>query len=510
MSTHAPAAVRTGALTLLIAVSGGCTLATEMTGARLLAPYFGASNLVWANIIGLILLYLSVGYWVGGRLADRYPNPQTLGRLVLAAAVMIAALPFASRPLFSAAAGAFEELSAGAYIGSFLGTMALFALPITALGAVSPWVIRLAVTDMSQTGRVVGRMYALSTIGSLVGTFLPVLILIPLVGTQRTLIGISVVQALIALPLVGVRWVVVPIAIASLLLVPPGTTRDADAGRVIFEGESPYQYVQVLERPSGTRILHLNEGWAIHSILPADGPLTGGYWDAFTLLPALSGRPAGTYAVLGNAGGTIANLYAEVWPNASIDGVEIDPLVSEVGVRYLGMTNPKLTVHTADARVWIRGTDKRFDGMVIDAYRQPYIPFHLVSREFFQQVRDRLTTQGVVAINVGTPPGQTEAVDMIAATMRDVFPSVVQVRVDEFNSVIIGERLVLDDATRRARLASVPPLVGSVAAAFADKLQIVAAGGTILTDDHAPIEWVTDGAIVAYLQQGAPGADREP
>jgi hypothetical protein len=199
-----------------------------------------------------------------------------------------------------------------------------------------------------------------------------------------------------------------------------------------------------------------------------------------------------------------------VWPNASIDGVEIDPLVSEVGVRYLGMENPKLTVHTADARVWVRSTDERFDGMVIDAYRQPYIPFHLVSREFFQQVRGRLTAGGVVAINVGTPPGQTDAVDMIAATMRDVFPSVVQVRVDEFNSVIVGERRGLDDATRRARLASVPPLIASVAASFGAELRPVVPGGTILTDDHAPIEWVTDGAIVAYLQQGAPEAGRDP
>lgn len=495
------------ALTLLIVVGGACSLATEMAGARLLAPFFGASNLVWANIIGLILLYLSVGYWIGGRMADRHPHGRRLGLLVLAAAVTIASLPFISRPLFATAAGAFDGLSAGAFIGSFLGTMALFAIPVTALGAISPWVIRLAVTDVEQSGAVVGRMYALSTLGSLAGTFLPVLVLIPLIGTQRTLIAIAAALALAAVPLVGRRGLIVPIALAALLAIPPGATKQTSEGRVIFEGESPYQYVQVVERANGTRLLHLNEGWAVHSILPVNGPLTGGYWDAFTTLPLLSGRPAGRYAVLGNAGGTIANLYASVWPDAMIDGVEIDPLVTDVGRRYLGMTNPRLTVATADARVWLRGAATGYDGMVIDAYRQPYIPFHLVSREFFAEVRAHLSDTGVIAINVGTPPGEYEAVDMIAATMRDVFPSVHQVRVDEFNSVIFGYATVSEIARADAALASGPVSIATISATVRHGLADVAPGGQVLTDDHAPIEWVTDGALIAYLRQGAPGAD---
>lgn len=495
------------ALTLLIVVGGMCSLATEMAGARLLAPYFGASNLVWANIIGLILLYLSVGYWIGGRMADRHPNGRRLGQLVLAASATIAALPFVSRPLFAAAAGAFDGLSAGAFIGSFFGTMALFAIPVTALGAVSPWVIRLAVTDVAQAGTVVGRMYALSTVGSLVGTFLPVLVVIPLIGTQRTLIAISVLLALAATPLVGVRALAVPVCLAALLVVPPAATKDAGDGRVIFEGESAYQYVQVVERPDGDRVLHLNEGWAIHSILPADGVMTGGYWDAFATLPLLTAKPAGRYAILGNAGGTIANLYAAAWPDAMLDGVEIDPLVSDVGRRYLGMTNPNLAVATADARFWLRSARRDYDGVIVDAYRQPYIPFHLVSREFFTSVRAHLAPGGVLAINVGTPPDEYEAVDLIAATMRDVFPTVWQARYDEFNSVIVGFRDATTDAPS-ATAASAPPLVRQPARVLAATGRPVAPGGRILTDDHAPIEWVTDGALLSYLRAGAPGADR--
>ncbi len=506
-SSHEPAR---GALTLLIVAGGACSLATEMAGARLLAPYFGASNLVWANIIGLILLYLSVGYWIGGRMADRHPNGRRLGQLVLGASLTIAALPFVSRPLFRAAAGAFDGLSAGAFIGSFFGTMALFAIPVTALGAISPWVIRLAVTDVENAGTVVGRMYALSTVGSLVGTFLPVLVMIPLIGTQRTLIAIAAVLALSAVPLVGLRALIVPVSLAALIVVPPGATKQTSEGRVLFEGESPYQYVQVVERPDGTRLLHLNEGWAVHSILPASGTSTGGYWDAFATLPLLTARPSGRYAVLGNAGGTIANLYGAMWPDARIDGVELDPLVSEVGRRYLGMTNPRLTVTTADARVWIRNAPAGYDGIVVDAYRQPYIPFHLVSKEFFATVSEHLAQGGVVAINVGTPPGRYEAVDMIASTMRSVFPTVQRVRVDEFNSVIFGyrDRTSIDRA--QAALTRSPAPIASTTRTVQAGLSQVSPGGEVLTDDHAPIEWVTDGALISYLRQGAPGADGTP
>ena len=154
--------------------------------------------------------------------------------------------------------------------------------------------------------------------------------------------------------------------------------------------------------------------------------------------------------MLGNAGGTLANIYAGIWPRTAIDGVEIDPLVSEVGRKYMGMTNPRLAVHTADARFWLQGTDDRFDAIVVDAYRQPYIPFHLATREFFHLVRERLRPDGVVAINVGTPPDETEVVGRIAQTMRAEFPVVLSSRYKRFNSVVIG---FTDPATRPPRSA---------------------------------------------------------
>ena len=493
-------------LPLLVLVAGAGSLATEMAGARLLAPYFGASNIVWANVIGLILLYLSVGYWLGGRLADRYPSERALARVVLLAGVAVALLPFLTRPLFSAAADAFDRLSAGAFVGSFLGAMLMFAVPVTALGAVTPWAIRLAVTDVATAGTVAGRLYALSTIGSIAGTFLPVLVLIPELGTRRTLLATATALALVAALRLRRRALLAPAALAVLALLPPPAVKGGGGDRVLYEGESAYQFVQVVEQPSGDRILHLNEGWAVHSLLPRGGGLTGGYWDAFLALPVLAGRPDGRLAVLGNAGGTVANLFGRVWPATRIDGVEIDPLVSDVGRRFLGMRNPRLDVHTADARFWLRGTDARFDEIVVDAYRQPYIPFHLVTREFFSLARDRLTPSGVVAINVGTPPDLTAAVDRIAGTMRSVFPVVLQARYDRFNSVVVGFRDAAVGRVAPARLAASTGGAAVPLQRLGRGLRPVAVDDEPLTDDHVPIESLTDRALLEYLREGAPGA----
>ena len=478
-----------------------------MAGARLLAPFFGTSNVVWANVIGLILVYLSLGYWLGGRLADKHPDERTLGMVVLFAAVTIAILPFATRPLFNAAANAFDQVSAGAFIASFVGTLLMFALPVTALGAVAPWAIRLAVTDIAEAGAVAGRLYALSTLGSIAGTFLPVLWLIPAIGTRRTLLLAAVALALVALPALPRRAALAPALLAALLLVPPGQVKAASDGRVIFEGESPYQFVQVVEQRDGDTVLHLNEGWAVHSITPAKGVLTGGYYDAGLTLPLLNGAPAGRMAILGNAAGTVANQFGAVWPETRIDGVEIDPLVTDVGRRYFRMNNPNLTVHTADARFWLRGVEGPFDAMFVDAYRQPYIPFHLVSREFFREVADRLGPHGVLMINVGTPPKLTAAVDWIARTMRAEFPAVQEARWNSFNSVVIGYRDAATAARSRQLLGTATGDVKVAADRVAPLLRDVPPGGAVLTDDHSPIERITDRALLEYLREGAPGAE---
>ena len=496
-----------GRLYVLVFMTGFCILGVELTAARLMAPFFGTSTLVWANIIGLTLLFLSLGYWLGGRLADRHPRPLGLGLVVLFSALAVAVLPFATRPLLGAATDAFADLSAGVLIGSFLAVMLALAIPITALGTVAPWAMRLAVHSVDQAGSVAGRLYALSTVGSLLGTFASVLLLVPWIGTRRTLLVFALLLALSALPLLPRKALVAPLAIALLLLVPESGVKAAPGDAVLWEGESPYQFVQVVREEDGDTILRLNEGWATHSIKVGPSGLVGGYWDRPLCLPVAIDRPEdGRIAVLGNAAGTTAVQYARFWPTWAVDGVEIDGLVSEAGYRFFGMGEANLTVHTADARPWLAASDDAFDAIAIDAYRQPYIPFHLVTREFFETVRERLAPGGAVMINVGAPPDQDQALIRIAQTMAHVFPEVEMARVNDFNTVVTGYRDAGTAAPAAERMAAqTGPLAADCNALAADR-KPVARAGEPLTDDHAPVEWLTDTALLSYLSEGAPGA----
>lgn len=490
----------------LVFAAGFCSLGVELTAARLLAPFFGTSTLVWANVIGLTLLYLSVGYWLGGRIADRWPHPRQLGLCVLLAAAAIAALPFLTRPLLSASADAFSSVETGVVLSSFAAVLLLFAVPITALGAVAPWAIRLAVHSVDEAGRVAGRLYALSTVGSLLGTFASVLLLVPWIGTRRTLLVFAALLGLAALPLLPRRAAVVPLLAVVLIAIPEHGVKAAPGDRVLWEGETPYQFAQIVEDAQGRRVLRLNEGWATHSIRPGSTGLVGGYWDRLLCLPPLIGAEQGRLAVLGNAGGTTAVQYARFWPAWTVDGVEIDDRVSQLGYRYLDMGQAHLTVHTADARPWLDRSAARFDGIVIDAYRQPYIPFHLVTREFFRSVRDHLAPGGAVMINVGAPPGHEQALARIAGTMATVFPVVEQAPANAFNTVVWGFRDAATAAGAPNRLAGAPTPLTPICAALAADAEPIAPIGDPLTDDHAPIEWLTDTALLAYLREGAPGA----
>jgi spermidine synthase len=482
----------------LVFLAGVGTLATEICASRLLAPYYGSSTIVWANIIGLTLASLSLGYWLGGRLADRNPSPQLLGRIVLAAALLVALIPFISSPILDVASSGLDEVSAGAVIGSFFGTLLLFAPAIVLLGMVAPFAIRLALVDLSSAGQVAGRLYAVSTVGSLLGTFVPALITIPLIGTQRTLLITAALLAGAASTMLGRRWLVATAAIVALVLVPPGAVKASD-GEVLYEVESPYQFVQVVER-DGARRLYLNEGVAVHSLWRPDTVLTGGVWDAFVALPVLLDRPAYRVAVLGNAGGTIARAYGEFWPSTHIDGVEIDPAVSEAGREYLGLRdNPRLTVHGADARPFLRQSDAKYDLIVVDAYHQPYVPFYLATREFFRLVHHHLAPGGIVALNVATVPDDRSLEENLAGTLAAEFESVHVWPVLRFNHIVIG----FTEQIRRGPL-SYDPRIESL-------VELLIDGGLSppveplarpWTDDRAPVEWVTDRMILAYAAEG--------
>src|SRR6185295_1293556 len=201
---------------------------------------------------GIVLAALALGYWLGGRLADRRPDPRLLGAIVLTAAVFIAVIPFAAKPFLDYTVEGLDTASAGAVVGSFLAVLLLCAPPVVLLGMVSPFAIRLAVSSIATAGAVAGRLYALSTAGSLVGTFLPALVLIPAIGTQRTFLVVAAVLAASSCFLLGVRYLVVTALLAMLLLVPPGAIK-GESG-LIHEETSTYQYIAVVQRPDGRRV----------------------------------------------------------------------------------------------------------------------------------------------------------------------------------------------------------------------------------------------------------------
>jgi len=496
-------------LTVLVFVVGTGSLGAEIAAVRLLAPYFGASTIVWANTIGVVLVALSLGYWLGGRFADRNPSKEALCRLTLLAAVLLAVVPFVADPMLDLAVNALDEVSAGAFIGSLIGVLVLVAIPVLLLGMVSPWALRLAVGSVEESGTIAGRLYALSTAGSLVGTLLSALLLIPLVGTRRTFLVFALAIALVAVtglrPLA--RYALAPAGIAVLMALPVGTLKagDLDAGsRLIHERETEYQYARVVERADGSRALELNEGQAQHSIYDPRTVLTGDVWDGHLVLPyAGLGVPPRRVAILGNAAGTTARAYEHFFPRARVDGVEIDGELSEIGRRYFDMDNPRLHLYHEDARPFLRRIDAQYDVISVDAYRQPYIPFYLATKEFFEQVRDRLTPGGVLIVNAGHPEGQDDLEQVLSATIGEVFPHVLRDPIEDTNTLIVASERPLSSARLRAAAGDfLPAGLRPTALEAAARLGPPLRGGRVYTDDKAPVEWLIDKSIVDYAAGG--------
>ena len=490
-------------LAALVFVVGAASLGVEIAAARLLAPYFGASTIVWANTIGVVLVALSIGYWFGGRYADRHPHLRGLCLLVLGASLLIAVVPFAARPFLSFSVDAFDTVSVGGFAGSLFGVLILVAVPVTLLGAAAPWAVRLAVGEMDRSGEVVGRLYAISTAGSLLGTMLSALLLIPLLGTQRTFFVFALALALVASLGVGWRFAAVPAALAlALVVIPIGTIKAADTGHVLYEAETTQQYARVVERPDGSRVLELNEGQAVHSLWRPGTFLTGDYWDGPLVLPAASRRdPPRRIAILGNAGGTVARAYGHFFPGTAVDAVEIDGELTELGRRYLGLHNPRMRTYTEDARPWLERSAGGYDVIVVDAYRQPYIPFYLTTREFFELARERLAPGGIVIVNVGHPEGSDELEQVLGRTMETAFGRVLRYPIKPTNTLLVGGDEGLSAARLRRNLGTLPAPLQPLARAAASQLAPRLPGGEVYTDDHAPVEWLVDSSLLEYANE---------
>ena len=332
--------------------TGLATLGFELAASRLIGPYFGVSSLVWAVIIGLILIYLTVGYFIGGRLSDRYPQPRVMFGILAWGAFAAGVVPLIASFVLRPAANAFDQFQLGILFGAFAAVLILFIIPVTLLGMISPFAIRLAIEDTSQAGTISGRIYAVSTLGSFVGTFLPDLVLIPLVGTRSTFLFFS--YLLLGVALVGLwltagarralRYAWMPLLLAALAFASLRLPLKDTAGQ-IFEQESSYNYIQVVER-DGYRYLKLNEGQGIHSIYHPDQLAFAGTWDQFLAAPFFNAPPFGpeqvkNMAIIGLAAGT-----TDGCPPDDIVNLEPD-FINGQNQRFMGL--PEATAGTRRA-----------------------------------------------------------------------------------------------------------------------------------------------------------------
>ena len=416
-------------LRILVFTGGFASIGVELTASRLIAPYFGSSTFIWASLIGLTLAFLSLGYFLGGRLADRRPEPEVLYAVAAVAAVAIGLIPFVARPLLTGSLEAFRELDAGAFYGTLAGTLFLLAPPVTLLGFISPFAIRLQLSEVTSAGKTAGSLYALSTIGSIMGSFVPVLVLIPAIGTAATFVALSLAllaPAVAGLIAVRARTVALAAAVAAMTIpalaaAAPSGIRPPDRGILLHERESAYNYIQVVEE-GGRRSLILNEGHAVHSVFDPAEILTGGPWDYFmvaSLMVEDKSDPAPRDALLiGLAGGTVARQLTAAYGPIPIEGVEIDPEIDNVAREYFALDDlDNVDATIADGRYALKTSEDNYDLIGVDAYRQPYIPFQLTSREFFQEVSDHLRPGGVAVVNAGRTSTDFRLVQALGATM---------------------------------------------------------------------------------------------
>ncbi len=515
--TSKPTSLTRIELYMLVFVSGMTCLGLEMAASRLLGNIFGSSNLVWASIIGLILIYLTVGYFLGGKLADRRPESPLFTKILIVAGFSGVIIPVIAQPILRFAADAFDQLNLGILAGSFVSVLILMLVPMILLGTASPFAIRLAVEDTSSTGQVAGKVYAISTLGSFIGTFLPSLILIPLIGTYRTFVTFGTVLILISLifliKLQGFNksvfyFIFLAISVVLLILGTQGSIKSTNGQ--VYEKESAYNYIQVLEQ-DGYYMLRLNEGQGVHSVYKQDQANFFGPWEQFLVGPFFNTPPYNlenvkSIGIVGLAAGTTARAATNVFGPIPIDGWEIDPEIISVGQHYFDMNEPNLTLIGQDGRWGLEKSTNQYTLIAVDAYRPPYIPPHLTTVEFFQIAYDHLKEDGCLVINVGRSTTNRRLINDLSVTIKQVFPSVYVMDLpDTFNSMIFAtkqpteETNLLKNFIYLSEEEHTPSLLLETMQITIANLQDVPKFGTIYTDDLAPIEWVTNNMVLSFI-----------
>lgn len=493
-------ASRVGRLEAIAFLSGAAVMVLEIAGSRIMAPFLGTSVFVWTTLIGVIMASLSAGYWWGGRLADRKPEYTRLAAILFLASIGVTITTLAQQPLLRW----LQEASIELRLSALIATLLLFAPASTLLGMVTPYVVRLKLTAIESSGAEVGRLYAISTAGSIAGTFACGYFLLAWAGSNRILMGIAFLLVMLSFVAASEFWVKQRTAAAIFLLLYAGLAeveaRERNAAGFV-DLDTAYQRLQVIDgREEGTgrpiRILKSEAANTQSAIYLDSDELLSGYLRFFELARH-TGRPMRRILMIGAAGWVYPMHLVRELPEASIDVVEIDPAMAGIAERYFGLkTSSRLRRFDEDGRTFVNRAalrmPGRYDVIFIDAFQTRVPPFQLLTVEFAHGLERLLTPQGVVVLNfiATAEPSSTGLAASVCRTFREALPAMEVFRVHPEWNAREGQNLVM--------LASRTPLKfresgedGVGWNLHDSRLEIRDNTGMLLTDDYAPVEYLT-------------------
>lgn len=475
-------------------------MAVELGASRLLAPYFSSSQIVWTIIIGTIMIAMALGNIYGGKSADKDPDPSKLYRRIFIASLWIAAIPVAGKYIIIAISGVMVLAVNKGFliIAAFISCMVIFVFPLFMLGTVTPSLVKACVEDLSESGSVVGRLGACNTIGSIIGTFLPTFVTIPAVGTSVTFLlfsGILLVISLLYFFSAHLSKKKIAAGVVIFLICSIFGHNDAFAfweDDLSYEGESVYNYLQVKEDDTRV-ILSTNVLFGVQSVKMKQGDLTGMYYDhalAGCVMAGATDDNPPDVLVLGNGSGTFLGQCFKFFPGCSVTGVEIDGDITSLAYEYFDMPEDA-DVYEYDGRAFLQASDKKYDVILVDAYQDITIPFQMSSIEFFTLVKEHLTENGVMVVNMNMHSDGDDSInEYLTDTIASVFPYVSTSDVpgmsnrELFAAVNNDPGKSLKSNLSTIENASLYGMMRTVATNLVKR----EGGDLILTDDKAPVE----------------------
>ena len=503
--------------------AGVSVMAVELGASRLMAPYFSSSQIVWTVIIGVIMIAMAIGNLWGGNLADKTNSPDRLYGRILIAAIWIALIPFAGRWLIAGVSLLLATFVTKNFLvwAALAACLVIFAFPCVLLGTVTPSLTKFTVDNLDDTGKTVGRLNALNTIGSIIGTFVPTFITIPAVGTAATFLIFAGVLAAIGIVYFAfarkrmLKGIVAAVVIVGLCFTLPTYSFAFWENDITLEDESIYNYLQVKDNDKRT-VLSTNVLFGVQSIQRKDAELTGMYYDYALAAPCMAGMDGSendgrSVMILGMGSGTYASYCVRYFPGVKVQGAEIDQKIADIATEYFGLPD-SVEVAVEDGRAYLTASQEQFDVIMVDAYQDITIPFQLSSVEFFTEVQRHLKPGGVMVVNLNMTSAQDGSINQyLCDTMASVFAHTYTVNVPANTNTVVfctdadDLRQTFDENRVRLSNAKYADMMEKVA----QSLQDYTGGDCILTDDKAPVELLgmrvldelIDGQLNYYKEQ---------